>query len=201
MSWRSNTAATTGGGWITSRYAGLGVPSADIPATGDSGAGYLYNDSVANGVGEYRGVILTRPSAGEFATFESSALSLVGAPDGVHLATYQGYKDGVPYNNPAEIGGEWFITMTIGSGVNYNIGGVSSVAITASADTQRATTAGGITSLAVIATADTQRNTTIGGVSTLTITARGNLIVGDQPRFGVIRLLPSTVRIKIRVGA
>lgn len=84
---------------------------------------------------------------------------------------------------------------------NYNIGGVSSVAITAAADTQRATTAGGITSLAVSATAGTRRNTAIGGVSTLTITARANLIEGDQPRFGVIRLLPTTVRIKIRVGA
>lgn len=84
---------------------------------------------------------------------------------------------------------------------NYNIGGVSSVAITASGDTQRNTAISGITSLAVSATGNMHRNTAIGGVSTLIITARANLIVGDQPRFGVIRLLPTNVRIKIRVGA
>lgn len=122
MTWRSNTSATTSGGWIASRYTGLGVPSAEIPAAGDSGPAYLYNDSVANGVGEYRGVILTQPSAGTFITYETSAFSFTDAPDGVYTATYRGYKNGVSY-------GDYEITMNIGgedkaSTIAYDIGGI-----------------------------------------------------------------------------
>ncbi len=111
MTWRSNTDIVTESQWTTSKWGGLGVPTSDIPSTGDSGAGYLYNDIAAqSGVAtdEWSGVILTSPSSGTFTTYEDSSFSLVGASDGVHTAIYQGKKNGVVY-------GEYTITMTIGS--------------------------------------------------------------------------------------
>lgn len=263
MTMRVDSNQLIAGRCVVTQYPGHGIRAQNVPAVGENGAGYLYNDIAAQGAAatdEMRGQILTLPAAGTFTPYEDSSFSFTSAPDGVYTFTYRGFRNGVTY-------GDYTVTMTIGStatnydiggtstltlaaagavsrntsvsgtssltittsgntrrntaigGVsaftitatgdttyeaasgNYNIGGVSSVAVTASGDTQRATTAGGITSLAVSATAGTQRNTAIGGVSTLTITARANLIEGDQPRFGVIRLLPTTVRIKIRVGA
>lgn len=97
---------------------GLGVPASSIPSTGDSGPGYLFNDIAEQGAAptdEMRGEILTWPSAGTLTANEDSSFSFTGAPDGVYTATYRGYKNGVSYNNPDEAGGEWIITMTIGS--------------------------------------------------------------------------------------
>lgn len=94
---------------------GLGVPASSIPPTGDSGAGYLFND-IAAPSDEMRGEILTWPSAGTLAANEDSSFSFTGAPDGVYTATYAGYRNGVQYSNPETSGGEWVITLTIGSG-------------------------------------------------------------------------------------
>jgi hypothetical protein len=126
MTWRSNTASTTDGAWITSKYAGLGVPSAEIPSTGDSGAGYLYNDISAQSAqptDEMRGQILTWPSAGVFAVNEDSSFLFTGAPDGAYAATYRGYKNGVSY-------GDYTITLQVGSNaVTSNIIGATPVPI------------------------------------------------------------------------
>lgn len=95
---------------------GLGVPASSIPSTGDSGAGYLFNDIAAQGAAptdEMRGEILTWPGAGTLAANEDSSFSFTGAPDGIYTATYRGYRNGVGY-------GDYTITMTIGSEAPLN---------------------------------------------------------------------------------
>lgn len=109
MKWRSNTAATVSGSWLTSIWPGLGVPASEVPSTGDSGAAYLYNDIAANSflsTDELRGVILTRPAAGTMVTDEYSRLTYTNGPEGTNVATYTGYVNGVPY-------GTYNINLTI----------------------------------------------------------------------------------------
>lgn len=192
MSWRSNTVDTTGGGWITSRYAGLGVPSADIPATGDSGAGYLYNDFVANGAGEYRGVILTLPSAGSFTTYETSAFSFTDAPDGVYTATYRGYKDGVTY-------GDFTITMTIGGGGTvYTSGGESAVSFSGAGDDVVIFGAGGQSAFSFGSAGGAHVVAITSGQSLLSLVAVGDTSGSSTSAAGVIRLPAVSVKTIIR---
>lgn len=77
---------------------GLGVLGSVIlsdTATGDYGAGYLYNDVDAGDEGkEFRGLIVTPPSAGTFFAYEDGSFSLV-APDGAYTFVYRLYVDGV----------------------------------------------------------------------------------------------------------
>ena len=99
------------GDWPTSIWDGLGIPASQIPSTGTSGAAYLYNDIAAQGASatdEFYSNVLTTPASGTFTHNEYSAFSLVGAADGTHLATYEGYLNGVKY-------GDYTITMEIGS--------------------------------------------------------------------------------------
>lgn len=84
---------------------GLGVLAEDVPSTGESGAGYLFNDLTFpddNGK-EVRGEILTLPSAGDLFADEDSGFSFVGAPDGTYTFTYQLYVDGVLTNPVATV--------------------------------------------------------------------------------------------------
>lgn len=111
MSWRSDSSELFAGKWTSSLYAGLGIQAQNIPATGDNGAGYLYNDIAAQGAAatdEMRGQILTTPAAGTFTHYEDSSFSFTGAPDGVYTFTYRGFRNGVSY-------GDYTVTMTIGS--------------------------------------------------------------------------------------
>lgn len=106
------------GDWVTSIWDGLGIPAAQIPSTGESGAAYLFNDIAGQGASttdEFSSTILTVPPVGIFTHDEYSALSFTGAGDGVYTATYMAERNGVPYLNPGTAGGEWVITMTIGS--------------------------------------------------------------------------------------
>lgn len=99
------------GDWPTSIWDGLGIPASQIPSTGTSGAAYLYNDIAAQGASatdEFYSNILTTPASGTFTHTEYSAFSLVGAADGTHLATYEGYLNGIKY-------GDYTITMEIGT--------------------------------------------------------------------------------------
>lgn len=100
MRWRSNTASTVSSGWITSKWAGLGVPVSEIPDTGETGPAYLYNDIAANSflpTDELRGVIISKPAQGTVTTDEYSTLTYVGGPEGTNVATYAGYVNGVQY--------------------------------------------------------------------------------------------------------
>lgn len=111
MSWRSDSSQLFAGKWTSSLYAGHGVQAQNIPATGDSGPSFLYNDIAAQGMiptDELRGQILTLPAAGTFTPYEDSSFSFTGAPDGVYTFTYRGFRNGVSY-------GDYTVTMTIGS--------------------------------------------------------------------------------------
>lgn len=95
---------------VVTEYPGHGIQAQDIPATGDNGAGYLYNDIAAQGAlatDELRGQILTLPAAGTFTPYEDSSFSFTGAPDGVYTFTYRGFRNGVSY-------GDYTVTMTVG---------------------------------------------------------------------------------------
>jgi len=77
---------------------GLGVLGSTIlsdTATGDHGAGFLYNDVDSGDEGkEFRGLIVTPPSAGAFFAFEDGSFSL-DAPDGSYTFVYRLYVDGI----------------------------------------------------------------------------------------------------------
>lgn len=74
-----------------------GVLGSLIPSTGDSGAGFLYNDLSlpADDSKEIRGEIIDWPSSGVLVAYEDSSFSFTGAPDDTYSFTYQLYVDGV----------------------------------------------------------------------------------------------------------
>ena len=76
---------------------GLGVLGSTIlsdTAIGGNGSGYLYNDvDGGDEAKEFRGLIVTPPSAGTFFAYEDGSFSLV-APDGSYTFVYRLYVDG-----------------------------------------------------------------------------------------------------------
>lgn len=76
---------------------GLGVLGSTIladTATGDHGAGFLYNDvDLGDESKEFHGLIVTPPSDGTFFAYEDGSFSLV-APDGSYTFVYRLYVDG-----------------------------------------------------------------------------------------------------------
>ena len=84
---------------------GLGVLAENIPSTGESGPGYLYNDLdlPADNGKEVAGRIVVWPSAGTLAANEDSSFEFTGAPDGAYTFQYQLYVDGVLTGSPATV--------------------------------------------------------------------------------------------------
>ena len=113
--------------WISGAYivgeTGLGVLGSAIPATGEHGASYLYNDLSlpADNDKEIRGLIVTLPSDGTFYAWEDGSFSLVGAPDGEYTFTYLLYVDGVD-------GGTATSTISIGASGSGSISGAAVLA-------------------------------------------------------------------------
>jgi len=117
MSIRVDTTSLISGALVVGDR-GLGVLGSEIPSTGDSGAGYLYNDLSlpTDATKEVRGLITSQPSAGTLYAYEDSSFTFTGAPDGVYSFTYQLYIDGTATGAPATatltVGGE-VATLTI----------------------------------------------------------------------------------------
>jgi len=111
MSLRADTASLITGSLVVGDR-GLGVLGSEVPSTGDSGAGYLYNDLSLPGDAskEVRGLITSQPSAGTLYAYEDSSFTFTGAPDGTYSFTYQLYVDGAATGSPATV------TLTVGSG-------------------------------------------------------------------------------------
>ena len=84
--------------------AGLGVLGSLIPATGDSGAGYTYNDLSlpADNAKEICGRVTSWPSAGALYAYEDTSFEFT-APDGAHSFDYQLYVDGVATGSPETV--------------------------------------------------------------------------------------------------
>lgn len=111
MSMRVDSNQLIAGRCVVTQYPGHGIQAQNVPATGDNGAGYLYNDIAEysfTATDELRGQILTLPAAGTFTPYEDSSFSFTGAPDGVYTFTYRGFRNGVSY-------GDYTVTMTIGA--------------------------------------------------------------------------------------
>ncbi len=85
--------------------AGLGVLGSLIPATGDSGAGYTYNDLSlpADNAKEICGRVTSWPSAGTLYAYEDTSFEFSGAPDGSYTFQYQLYVDGVATGSPTAV--------------------------------------------------------------------------------------------------
>lgn len=119
--------------------AGLGVLGSLIPATGDSGAGYTYNDLSlpADNAKEICGRITTWPVSGTLTAYEDTSFEFT-APDGAHSFAYQLYVDGVATGSPETV------SLYVGS-----------VPVTISASLGAAVASGfsaGVTSVTVIVT-------------------------------------------------
>lgn len=115
--------------WISGAHLfgndGLGELAENIPATGDSGASYLYNDLSlpADNGKEICGRITTWPSAGTLTAYEDGSFEF-DAPDGAYSFAYQLYVDGVATGSPATV------ELLVGSApvtINCNLGTSSAV--------------------------------------------------------------------------
>ncbi len=75
---------------------GLGVLGSEVPATGDDGPGYLYNDlDPGDETKEVRGLIETWPTDGVLLAEEDSSFTFDGAAEGAYSFTYRLFVDGV----------------------------------------------------------------------------------------------------------
>ena len=94
--------------WISGAHlygdAGLGVIGSLIPATGDNGAGYTYNDLSlpADNAKEICGRITTWPASGTLTAYEDTSFEFVAA-DGAYSFVYQLYVDGVATGSPSTV--------------------------------------------------------------------------------------------------
>jgi hypothetical protein len=97
--------------------AGLGVLGSEVPASGENGAGYLYNDLSlpADADKEVCGRITTWPSAGTLYAYEDSSFTFTGAPDGSYSFAYQLYVDGVATGSPTTA------TLEVGAGATASL--------------------------------------------------------------------------------
>lgn len=128
MSWVSDSTPLIAGSWLSSAYVGHGITGAEMRATtstGDHGPGYLYNDWDDSGddAKEFRGLLLSAPSAGTFTAWEDGSFTLVGAPDGVYTFDYRLFVDGVDL-------GVATVTITIGDVGNVITHSVTLAAVT-----------------------------------------------------------------------
>ena len=103
--------------WISSAFlfgdGGLGVLGSEVPSSGPSGAGYIYNDLTLpdDASKEVCGRITTWPTAGTLTAYEDSSFTFTGAPDGSYFFQYQLYVDGVATGSPATV------DLIIGEGI------------------------------------------------------------------------------------
>jgi hypothetical protein len=110
MSLRIDTAEWISGALIIGDV-GLGALGSEIPSSGESGAGYAYNDLSlpADANKEICGRITTWPSAGTLFAYEDTSFEFSGAPNGIYTFQYQLYVDGVAVGSPTTV------TLTVGA--------------------------------------------------------------------------------------
>lgn len=129
MSWRSDSSQLFAGKWTSSLYAGHGVQAQNIPATGDSGPSFLYNDIAEHGFAptdEIRALIKSLPTNGVIKLNEDGTFEYTGA-DGVDYFTYELFGSGVSYDD---------YTVTLITGVTWQAtinGGIPAVTASATA--------------------------------------------------------------------
>lgn len=93
MSWLSDTVELDAGAWLSSAYAGLGIPGYAIPSAGVSGASPVRNDSTSD-TEEYRWRLVSGPTAGSLVLYEDTSFDFYGAADGDYAFTYRLYESG-----------------------------------------------------------------------------------------------------------
>lgn len=77
-------------------------------ATGDNGAGLLYDEALANTNKQLRLNITSTPSSGSLFVYENGSFELTGAADGSYAISYQYFVDNV-------LGGSDTATVTVGA--------------------------------------------------------------------------------------
>lgn len=149
---------------------GLGVLGSTIladTATGDHGAGYLYNDVDPGDEGkEFRGLIVTPPSAGTFFAYEDGSFSLV-APDGAYTFVYKLYVDGVDLGNATA-------SVTIGGAATASASLNLTLDSAMFSGTASSTTSGVSASLAV-----TLNDSVFAGAASVSPVASLNVVLGN----------------------
>jgi len=105
VSWISDTVELDAGAWLSSAYAGLGIPGYAIPRAGVSGASPIANDSISD-TEEYRWRGLSAPAAGTLVLYENTSFDFYGAPDGEVEGRARFKGSGT---NPVAVGATCFI--------------------------------------------------------------------------------------------
>lgn len=161
---------------------GLGVLGANIPSTGTSGPGILYNDidPVTEADDEFRALLLSVPSGGTFFMWEDSSFTATGYADGSYSGTYEGFKNGVSYGTAT-------YSFTIGAGSSFSTSGALSAddATVAGSATHLTlhTSSGALT--AVSASISGSANHSPGHVASGNLSAQAAAVVGSATRFAL----------------
>lgn len=102
-------------------------------ATGDNGAGLLYDEAVANSGKQLRIHITSSPSSGTFFVYENGSFDLVGAADGSYSIGYQYYLDNVLSGSDTAIVNIGVVNASAsggtGTGTGTGTGGAASTGI------------------------------------------------------------------------
>ena len=117
---------------------GLGVLGSAIPATGESGAGYAYNDLSlpADNAKEICGRITTWPTNGTLFAYEDTSFDYTALSDGADSFAYQLYVDGVAVGLPTTV------SLITGIASGLASGSLASIALSAPTATAAGTSAG-----------------------------------------------------------
>jgi hypothetical protein len=110
------------GACVVSHYAGHGVQAQNIPATGDSGPAFLYNDIAEHNfqpTDELRALIKSFPTNGVTNLNEDSSFTYTG-PDGLEYIVYELLGNGASY-------GDYTVTLVTGTWETAVTGGIPSV--------------------------------------------------------------------------
>lgn len=182
---------------------GHGVLAENVPSTGESGPGYLYNDldlPTDNGK-EVRGEIVVWPSTGTLAANEDSSFEFTGAPDGAYTFQYQLYVDGVLTGSPATVdlvvGGATTVSATLAT---VGVTAYQATIVTGNNTTVNATL-GALSVTAFDATVTTTTNVTVNATTaTASATAYpasvmvgGNVTVNATLATATVSAYPATV--------
>lgn len=128
MSLRIDTTELISGAYVVGDT-GLGVVGADVPASGEHGPSFLYNDLAlpADAGKEVRGLIVTPPSSGSLFAHEDGSFEFTGSSAGAYSFTYRLFVDGADMGTASA-------SFTVGAGgITASVSGSGLVAYSGTA--------------------------------------------------------------------
>ena len=190
--------------WISGAHiygdAGLGVIGSLIPATGDNGAGYTYNDLSlpADNAKEICGRITTWPSNGTLFAYEDTSFEYTALSDGTDSFQYQLYVDGAAVGSPTTVtlltgSAPGTITASLGTATASGFAATVSSAFTLSTNLGQASALGHQATLASNQAIDCAIGAAVADGYGASISAAGMTVINCLPGIAVATGSTATV--------